>query len=103
MTNEPKQSQQEDIKEAESGKSAPRDGHFGVQTSQTMAVNAPDAIIPSNNDPEMSKRQVEAMHEQEEGTGIDTTEGYVVDESGRLDNFAVEPPMYVEGEEPPTK
>jgi hypothetical protein len=40
--------------------------------------------------------QIEAFAEQEEATGISTTEGYVIDESGRLDNFAVEPEMYVE-------
>ena len=102
MTNEPK-AQQEDIKEAEPGRGAPGDEHIGVQTAQTTAVNPPDMEIPTNNDPEMSEKQVEAMHEQEEGTGIDTTEGYIVDESGRLDNFAIEPPMYVEGQEPPTR
>ena len=27
---------------------------------------------------------------------MSTTDGYVIDESGRLNNFAVEPEMYVE-------
>lgn len=103
MTNEPKQALPEDPREAEPGRGAPGDNHVGVQTAQTTDVNPPDAIIPSNNDPEMSMKQVEAFEEQEEGTGIDTTAGYIIDESGRLDNFAIEPPMYVEGEEPPTK
>lgn len=103
MTNEPKQAQPEDIREAEPGRGAPGDNHAGVQTAQTTAVNPPDAIIPSNNDPEMSKKQVEAFEKQEEGTGMDTSEGYIIDESGRLDNFAMEPKMYFEGEEPPKR
>jgi hypothetical protein len=99
-----KQVQPEDIKEAEAGEGDPGVNLFKAEMTQVLTgVNAPDAIIPSNNDPEMSKKQVEAMHKQEEGTGIDTTEGYIIDESGRLDNFAIEPPMYVEGEEPPTR
>jgi len=41
-----------------------------------------------------------AKEEDKEG-GFHTTDGYVVDEGGMLNNFAIEPPMYVEGEEPP--
>ena len=33
---------------------------------------------------------------QEERTGVSTTDGFTIDESGRLNNFAVEPEMYVE-------
>jgi len=80
---------------AEPGKGAPGN-QVGVQLAQTVDVNDPEAIIPSGGNPEQNKEQIEAFAEQEAGTGVDTTEGYVVDESGRLNNFAVEPKMYVE-------
>lgn len=105
MTNEPKQNLPADPTQAEPGRGAPGEDHIGVQTAQTTAVNPPDAIIPGNTDTELSEYQLEAFEEQEEeeGEGFTTTDGYVVDESGRLDNFAIEPPMYIEGEEPPTR
>ncbi len=84
-----------DPEEAEPGRGAPGN-QVGVQMSQTTAVNAPDAVIPANSNPEESIHEVEALDEQEKGSGMTTTDGYVIDESGRLDNFAVEPPMYVE-------
>lgn len=84
----------EDPKQAEPGRGAPGNDHYGVQTAQTLAVNAPEAIIPSDANPEESIEQVKAQAAQEEGTGLRTTDGFFVDESGRLDNVAVEPPMY---------
>lgn len=80
---------------AEPGKGAPGN-QVGVQTAQTTAVNPPDMEIPSNADPQLNKQQIEKMEMQEEGTGISTTDGYTIDESGRMDNYAVEPEMYVE-------
>lgn len=99
---EEKQVLPEDPREAEPGRGAPGDDHIGVQTAQTTAVNAPDAEIPSNANPELSKHQLEEFkrQEEEEGEGFTTTDGYVIDEAGKLDNFAIEPPMYVEGQEP---
>ena len=84
-----------DPQNAEPGKGAPGN-QVGVQLAQSVDVNDPEAIIPSGADPERDMAQVEAMAEQEDGTGMDTTEGYTIDESGRLNNFAVEPEMYVE-------
>lgn len=84
-----------DPENAEPGKGAPGK-QVGVQLAQTVDVNDPEAIIPSGADPERDKAQIEALAEQEEGSGVDTTEGYTIDESGRLNNFAVEPEMYVE-------
>lgn len=96
MSNEPqKVVPQTDPTEAEPGRGAPGD-QVGVQMAQTTAVNPPDAIIPANTDPEESIHQVEALEEQEAGSGLRTTDGYVIDESGRLDNFAIEPEMYIE-------
>ena len=86
----------EDPREAEPGRGAPGNDHYGVQTAQTTAVNAPDAEIPSNVDVERNIHQVEAAREQEEGSDLDTTGGYVIDEAGQLNNFAIEPQMYVE-------
>lgn len=102
MSDEQNQVLPEDPREAEPGRGAPGNNHYGVQTAQSTAVNAPDAIIPSNTDTELDERQLEAFEEQEEeeGEGFTTTDGYIIDESGRMDNFAIEPPMYIEGEEP---
>ena len=98
MTNEPKPVLPEDPSEAEPGRGAPGDNHIGVQTAQTTAVNSPEAIIPSNAPTELSIQQVEAFAEQEKqetsGDDLITTDGYVIDEAGILDNFAVEPPIY---------
>ncbi|HEY9728350.1 MAG TPA: hypothetical protein V6D50_18010 [Chroococcales cyanobacterium] len=96
MSNEPKRVvPQTHPSEAEPGRGAPGN-QVGVQMSQTTAVNPPDAVIPSNTNPEEDIREVEALEAQEEGSGMTTTDGYVIDESGRLDNYAVEPEMYVE-------
>ena len=102
MSNEPNQVMPEDPTEAEPGRGAPGDNHYGVQTAQTTAVNAPDAIIPSNAPTELSEKQLEAFEREEEveGEGFTTTDGYLIDEAGLLNYFAIEPPMYIEGEEP---
>lgn len=102
---EEKQVLPEDPREAEPGRGAPGNNHIGVQTAQPTDVNPPDTIIPANTPTELDVQQLEAFEqeEEEEGEGFTTTDGYVVDESGRLDNFAIEPPMYVEGEEPPQR
>ena len=84
-----------DPEQAEPGKGAPGE-QVGVQLAQSVNVNDPEEEIPSGADPERDIEQIEAVEEQEEGTGVDTTEGYTIDESGRLNNFAVEPEMYVE-------
>ena len=81
--------------DAEPGKGAPGN-QVGVQMAQTTAVNPPDAVIPSGADEELNKEQIKAMEEQEEGTGMSTTDGFVTDEAGKLNNFAIEPEMYVE-------
>jgi hypothetical protein len=103
MTNEPKPAMPEDPSQAEPGRGAPGDNHIGVQLAQTIGVNSPDAIIPSNAPTEENEKQLDAFKAQEEQAGLKTTAGYVEDESGRLDNLAVEPTMYYEGEEPPKK
>lgn len=81
--------------EAEPGRGSPGN-QIGVQTAQTTAVKPPDAVIPANTDPEQSIEEVKAVDEQEKDSQMRTTDGYVIDESGRLDNFAVEPEIYVE-------
>ncbi|MGF1495676.1 MAG: hypothetical protein ACFB8W_02465 [Elainellaceae cyanobacterium] len=83
---------------AEPGRGA-SGSQWGVQTAQNTDVNPPNADIPTDADVERNRRQVEAEARQEEGTGMKTTDGYVIDEAGRLDNFAVEPPMRVEGKD----
>jgi hypothetical protein len=83
-------------REAEPGKGA-RGSQWAVQTAQSTAVNDPEAQIPSNVDVEENKQQVKAVAEQEAGK-MPTTHGYVIDESGNLNNFPVEPPMQVEND-----
>lgn len=83
-----------DPNQAEAGKGA-GGSQWAVQTAQTTAVNDPEAEIPANVDVEENREQVEAMAEQEAGK-MPTTHGYVIDESGNLNNFPVEPPMRVE-------
>ncbi len=69
---------------------------MGVQMAQNPMVNPPDERIPAAEDVEKQVKQVKEVDQQEKGTGMTTTDGYVVDEAGRLDNYAVEPEMYVE-------
>ena len=80
---------------AEPGKGAPGN-QVGVQMAQTTAVNPPDMEIPSGVDKELNKEQIDNMESQEAGTGVSTTDGYVIDEAGKINNFATEPEMYVE-------
>ncbi|MBD1861616.1 MULTISPECIES: hypothetical protein [Trichocoleus] len=81
--------------DAEPGKGAGGD-QFGVQMAQNPAVNPADEEIPSNVDVARNIKNLDAAVEQEENTDLKTTDGYVIDESGRIDNFAIEPPMYVQ-------
>ena len=80
---------------AEPGRGAPG-SQWAVQTAQTTEVNPPDAKIPSGADVQENVSEVKAVDKQEAGTDMSTTDGYVIDESGRLDNYAVEPPVRVE-------
>ena len=96
MSKEPKKVvPQTDSSEAEPGRGAPGN-QVGVQMAQTTAVNPPDAVIPSGANPQKNIQEVEALEKQEEASGMTTTDGYVIDESGRLDNYAIEPEIYVE-------
>ncbi len=104
MTNEPKPATPKEPSEPESGAmGSPGADIFRAEMTQVLTgVNAPDAIIPSGAPAELSEKQVETMAKEEDKEGgFHTTDGYVVDEGGMLNNFAIEPPMYVEGEEPP--
>ncbi len=89
-------------KEAEPGRGAPG-SQWGVQTAQPTNVNPADTKIPTDEHVDENVQDVRAEAEQEKGSGMRTTDGYVIDEAGRLDNFAVEPPMYVEGEDKPKR
>lgn len=83
-----------DPKEAEPGRGA-SGNQWAVQTAQQTNVNPDDEEIPSNVDVERNQEQLEKYAKQEEGT-LPTSHGYVIDESGNIDNYAVEPPMRVE-------
>ena len=85
----------ENPEQAEPGKGAPGN-QVGVQLAQSVNVTDPEEVIPSGADVEENVEQLKAASEQEEGTGMSTTDGFTIDESGRVDNFAIEPEMYVE-------
>jgi len=94
----PERKPQEHPSEAEFGRGAPGNAHYGVTLSQTPDVNPPEENIPSPVEADKSKAQVEALKEQEAESGVQTTDGYGLTESGELNNVAVEPEMYVEEE-----
>ncbi len=98
MTEQANPNQPGDPREAEPGRGAPG-SQWAVQTAQTTDVNPDDAKIPTDADADQNLKEVKAVEEQEAGTGMSTTEGYVIDEAGRLDNYAIEPPIRVEGQD----
>lgn len=88
-------SQESNPQAAQPGKGAAGD-QWAVQTAQSTDVNPSDERIPSGVDVEKNKKQLDAAVEQEKDTDLKTTDGYVLTESGQINNFAVEPPMYYE-------
>lgn len=83
--------------DAQPGKGAAGD-QWAVQTAQSTNVNSREERIPSGADTELNIRQIKAGGEQElaESGDFETADGYTIDEAGQMNNFAVEPPMYVE-------
>lgn len=85
------------VKEAQPGKGAAGD-QWAVQTAQATG----DAVQPEGTrtmpggDVEQAKDDIVDAREEESGSDLKTTDGFVVDDSGRLNNFAIEPEMYVE-------
>lgn len=69
---------------------------WAVQTAQPTDVNPADERIPSGVNVELNKKQLEAAADQEKDTDLKTTDGYVITESGQINNFAIESPMYYE-------
>jgi len=88
-------SNQSDPKQAQPGKGAAGD-QWAVQTAQITDVNSPEAEIPTDADVGHNLEDIRAAATDEAETDLHTTDGYVIDEAGKMDNFAVEPPMYVE-------
>lgn len=90
--------QDKDIKlEAEPGKGAAGD-QMAVQTAQPVgeAIQPEGTRTMPGGDVEQNKSDIEAARESEKGSDLKTTDGYVVDDSGRMNNFAIEPEMYIE-------
>lgn len=82
---------------AEPGKGAAGD-QWAVQMAQPVAdaLQPPGTETMPGGDVEQARDDIEAAQQSEADTDMSTTDGYVVDDSGRLNNFAVEPEMYVE-------
>ncbi|MGB3766782.1 MAG: hypothetical protein WA947_09505 [Phormidesmis sp.] len=90
--------QNEDIKlDAEPGKGA-AGNQQAVQVAQAVgkAVQPPGTKEMQGGNPEQAASDIDTAEASESDTDMSTTDGYVVDDSGRLNNFAVEPEMYVE-------
>ncbi len=87
------------VTEARPGKGAAGDQQ-AVQMAQAVgrAIQPPGTETMPGGDVEAAEATIKAAEESEANTDLSTTDGYVVDDSGRLNNFAVEPEMYVEGE-----
>ncbi len=82
---------------AEPGKGA-AGNQWAVQTAQPVgdAVQPPGTRVMPGGNPEQDKSDIAAAKESEKDSDLKTTDGYVIDDSGRMNNFAVEPEMYVE-------
>ncbi len=92
------ENQNDDIKlGAEPGKGA-AGNQQAVQVAQSVgkAVQPPGTKEMAGGEPEQAKSDIKSAEESEFDSDMSTTDGYVVDDSGRLNNFAIEPEMYVE-------
>ncbi|MEL7333572.1 MAG: hypothetical protein AAFN12_15100 [Cyanobacteria bacterium J06560_2] len=90
--------QNENIKlGAEPGKGA-AGNQQAVQVAQAVgdAVQPPGTKSFPGGTPAEDQSDIEAAKASEADSDLKTTDGYVVDDTGRLNNFAVEPEMYVE-------
>ena len=90
--------QNENIKlGAEPGKGAAGDQQ-AVQVAQPVgdAVQPPGTKSFPGGTPEEDAQDIAAAKASEADSDLKTTDGYVVDDSGRLNNLAVEPEMYIE-------
>ncbi len=90
--------QNENIKlGAEPGKGAAGDQQ-AVQVAQAVgrAVQPEGTRTFPGGTPEEDQSDIEAAKASEADSDLKTTDGYVIDDSGRMNNFAIEPEMYVE-------
>lgn len=80
----------------------PGKGAAGNQQAVQVAQPVGDAVQPEGTKsfpggtPEEDAADIQAAKESEADSDLKTTDGYVIDDSGRMNNFAVEPEMYVE-------
>ena len=90
--------QNDNIKKA----AEPGKGAAGNQQAVQVAQPVGEAIQPEGTrtmpggHAEQDKEDIARARESESDTDMKTTDGYVVDDSGRMNNFAIEPEMYVE-------
>ena len=82
---------------AEPGKGAAGDQE-AVQFAQPVgrAIQPPGTKEMQGGNPEQAETDIKNAEEEESASDMSTTDGFVVDDSGRLNNFAIEPEMYVE-------
>ncbi|MGC1308932.1 MAG: hypothetical protein WA885_17025 [Phormidesmis sp.] len=88
----------ENIKlDAEPGKGA-AGNQQAVQTAQPVgeAVQPEGTKVMPGGDVEQAEGDIARAKAEEADSDLKTTDGMVVDDSGQLNNFAIEPEMYVE-------
>lgn len=70
--------------------------HEKITENEKRSDNYDSHIIPAETEARMEREGENFKHTPDPEGGLDTTEGYTVDREGLLNNYAVEPEMYVE-------
>lgn len=85
------------VTEAQPGKGAAGD-QWAVQTAQPVGsdIQPEGTRVMPGGDVDQATEDIARAEAEEANSDLKTTDGFVVDDSGRLNNFAVEPEMYVE-------
>jgi hypothetical protein len=66
-----------------------------VTEKKDRSDNYDPHIVPAETKARMEREGEDFKHTPDAEPGLDTTEGYTVDKEGLLNNYAVEPEMYV--------
>lgn len=85
------------VTEAQPGKGAAGD-QWAVQTAQPVGkdIQPTGTRTMPGGDVNQAYEEIARAEQAEAKSDLKTTDGFVVDDSGRLNNFAIEPEMYVE-------
>jgi hypothetical protein len=67
-----------------------------TEKSDERSDNYDPHIVPAETQARMEREQENFKHTPDQEGDLDTTEGYTVDKEGLLNNYAIEPEMYVD-------